>query len=32
MTDRRPKHECPVCKAKVRQIGKHVVQKHPVTP
>ena len=29
MTDRRPKHECPICHAKVRQIGKHMIQKHP---
>jgi ribosomal protein L37AE/L43A len=28
MTDRRPKHQCPICKAKVRLIGKHMNQKH----
>ena len=33
MTDHRPKRECHVCGVKVRQIGKHMVQKHPaVTP
>ncbi len=29
MTDRRPKHECAICGAKVRLIGKHMNQKHP---
>jgi hypothetical protein len=23
------KHQCPICKAKVRLIGKHMNQKHP---
>ncbi len=29
MTDRRPKHTCPICGKAVRLLGKHMNQKHP---